>query len=75
MALESLELPESLIVISERAFYDTGIKTLKLPTSITGISFEMLDGMSELESIEVPESKVDLYKEQFDELGIEIKIY
>ena len=74
-AIKELELPESLVVIGDKAFYDTEIKTLKLPEGITGIKFDMLDGMSELESITVPSSKESMYKEQFDEYGIDINVY
>ena len=68
-------MPESLVVIGDKAFYDTEIKTLKLPEGITGIKFDMLDGMAELESITVPSSKESMYKEQFDEYGIDINVY
>lgn len=74
-AIKELELPESLVVIGDKAFYDTGIKTLKLPGGITGIKFDMLDGMADLESITVPSSKESMYKEQFDEYGIDINVY
>lgn len=70
-----IELPEKLIVIGDRAFYDTGIKTLKLPEGITGIKFDMLDGINDLESITVPSSKEDVYKEEFEDYGIDINVY
>ena len=66
---------KGLVVIGDKAFYDTEIKTLKLPEGITGIKFDMLDGMVELESITVPSSKESMYKEQFNEYGIEINVY
>ena len=74
-SITDIELPEKLIVIGDRAFYDTGIKMLKLPEGITSVKFDMLDGIGDLESITVPSSKEDLYKEQFEEYGIDIKTY
>ena len=35
----------------------------------------MLDGVNDLESITVPSSKEDIYKEEFDDYGIEINTY
>ena len=46
-----------------------------LPEGITGIKFDMLDGTNDLKSITVPSSKEDIYKEEFDDYGIEINIY
>lgn len=74
-AIKEIELPEGLIIIGDRAFYDTGIKTLKLPEGLTGIKFDMLDGTTGLESITVPSSQESVYREQFDDYGIEINIY
>lgn len=74
-AIDSLELPEGLAVIGERAFYDTAVKSLKLPGSITSVKFEMLDGMEELGKIIVPASKEAAYKEEFGEYGVEIEVY
>ena len=74
-SITDIELPEKLVVIGDRAFYDTGIKTLKLPEGITGIKFNMLDGTNDLESIIVPSSKEDIYKEEFEDYGIDINVY
>jgi len=74
-ALKELQLPEKLVTIGDKAFYDSGIRELKLPQSISSIKFEMLDGMSELKKILVPEAKKAAYDEQFDEYGIKIETY
>ena len=74
-SITDIGLPEKLVVIGDRAFYDTGIKTLKLPEGITGIKFNMLDGTNDLESITVPSSKEDIYKEEFEDYGIDINVY
>ncbi len=74
-SVTDIELPEGLVVIGDRAFYDTGIKTLKLPEGLTGIRFDMLDGTTGLESITVPSSQESVYREQFDDYGIEINVY
>lgn len=73
--LSDLALPDKLTFIGEKAFYDTGIKKLKLPNSISGVRFEMLAGMGELECIEVSAEKEELYMEQFQGYGIEIVTY
>lgn len=75
MALSELTLSDTITTIGDKAFYSTGIVTLRLPEKLSGVKLELLDGMYALETIQVPESKLENYEEVFENYGIEIATY
>ncbi len=50
----SVELPESIVAIGERAFYETSIKTINLPDSILSIGDGAFSHCSKLENVHLP---------------------
>lgn len=73
--LTALELPGKLANIGDRAFYSSNIVKLRMPDSLTGVKFEMLEGMDSITEIEVPKARKPAYKEAFGSYGIKIKTY
>lgn len=74
-ALTEITLPDQISMIGDRAFYSSGIKELRLPESLSGVTLELLDGMDELEKILVPESKQKSYEDIFQNYSVTIETY
>lgn len=74
-SLTELALPENITMIGDRAFYSAGIKELRLPLGLSGVTVELLDGMDELEKIMVPESQKATYENLFQNYDLEILAY
>ena len=68
-------MPESITAISDKAFYSSGIKKLRIPEKVSGVKMEMLEGMEELEEISVPENSKGVYEDLFKNYGIKITSY
>ncbi|MDO4167694.1 MAG: leucine-rich repeat domain-containing protein [Eubacteriales bacterium] len=73
--LRELTIPDTVLMIGDRAFYSTAIQTLRLPKRLSGIKLELLEGMAELEKIQVPETKASEYTDVFKNYGITIDAY
>lgn len=74
-ALTEITLPEHVSQIGERAFYSTGLKELRLPADLSGITLELLEGADELEKIIVPETRKGSYEKVFNNYNLEIVTY
>ena len=74
-SLTEITLPEHITIIGSRALYGTGIRELRLPADLSGITLELLEGMYELTKITVPESKKASYQKVFQNYDLEISTY
>lgn len=74
-ALTAIALPEHVSQIGARVFYSTGLKELRLPADLSGITLELLEGADELEKIIVPKSRKDSYEKVFSNYNLEISTY
>ncbi len=74
-ALTEIALPDQISTIGPRAFYSSGLKELRLPDGLSGITLELLDGMEVLEKIIVPKAKQGTYEKVFQNYGITIETY
>ena len=74
-ALTSITLPEHISQIGARTFYSTGLKELRLPADLSGITLVLLEGADELEKIIVPKSRKASYEKVFSNYNLEISTY
>lgn len=73
--LQELSLPDTVSMIGDQAFYSTGIQNLRLPSRLSAVKLELLDGMDSLSGISVPETRKKDYENIFHNYGIEIAAY
>lgn len=52
--LRTVSLPDSLVAISDHAFYYTGITEIQIPDSVTSIGYSAFNGCISLETINIP---------------------
>lgn len=73
--LQELVIPDTVLMIGDQALYGTGIQKLRLPERLSGITIGLLDGMAELETIQVPAAKETEYTNVFKYYGLNIEKY
>lgn len=64
-SLKSLDIPNSVELIGDRAFYDSGIVTISLPNSVTSIGDKAFKFCKGLTSIDIPDSVTSIGYQAF----------
>lgn len=64
--LESITLPEGLTTIGDNAFYQSGVKTVNLPSTLSSLGTSAFRECVNLKSIALPDALVDIKESAFD---------
>lgn len=73
--LSEISLPEGVLSVSGSAFNDTNITVLRIPESLSGFEEEMIDNMTGLKEIQVPEAQKAKYEDALDGYDIKLTTY
>ena len=68
-ALESIQIPESVSKIEERAFAGSGLKELVSPSKIEGFDLSAVKGCKNLDGVSFPEGEVCVLQDAFTDEG------